>query len=239
MLSAILTTCAVFIPLVSINGLAGALFRDQALAVAIVLFTSWLVTITAVPVYYFCWYRRQTAFRPHPLLERIAFTQALERWDGRVNSWMLRHRGVAWALVGLSAIGAVLGFLFIPKATLPHLTRTDTLLRIDWNESLSPEELRYLVSVTDDALAHCDHLLRHSTTILRSLTQGELAVLLYINEHREDATAVSIANAVGLTRPRITQIVNALEEKDYAHRQPDPHDGRKMHVVISPPASAP
>ena len=100
-------------------------------------------------------------------------------------------------------------------------------------ESLSPKELRYLVSVTDDALAHCDHLLRHSTTILRSLTQGELAVLLYINEHREDATAVSIANAVGLTRPRITQIVNALEEKGYARRKPDPHDGRKMHVVIS------
>ena len=113
-------------------------------------------------------------------------------------------------------------------------TDEDSQKALEVRESLSPEDLRYLVTLTDDALAHCDHLLRHSTTILRSLTQGELAVLLYINEHREDATAVSIANAVGLTRPRITQIVNALEEKDYAHRQPDPHDGRKMHVVISP-----
>ena len=53
MLSSVLTTCAVFIPLVFVSGIAGELFFDQAMAVTIVLLTSYVVTITAIPVYYY------------------------------------------------------------------------------------------------------------------------------------------------------------------------------------------
>lgn len=35
MLSSVLTTCSVFIPLIFLSGVAGALFYDQAMAVAI------------------------------------------------------------------------------------------------------------------------------------------------------------------------------------------------------------
>ena len=40
MLSSVLTTCAVFVPLIFINGMAGALFYDQAMAVTITLFVA-------------------------------------------------------------------------------------------------------------------------------------------------------------------------------------------------------
>lgn len=140
MLSSILTTCAVFVPLVGISGMAGAMFRDQALAVAIVLFTSWAITITAVPVYYWQLYKKLPAFRPHPLLERIPVSAVLECFDHRGNSWMLRHRWVAWTLVGGGVVGAVLCFAFMPKATLPEMTRTDMLMKVDWNKGITPEE---------------------------------------------------------------------------------------------------
>ena len=70
MLSSVLTTCAVFIPLVFVSGIAGELFFDQAMAVTIVLLTSYVVTLTVIPVYYYCWYRGLPSFRPNPFLER-------------------------------------------------------------------------------------------------------------------------------------------------------------------------
>ena len=58
MLSSVLTTCTVFIPLVFVSGIAGELFFDQAMAVTIVLLTSYVVTLTVIPVYYYWWYRK-------------------------------------------------------------------------------------------------------------------------------------------------------------------------------------
>ena len=59
MLSSVLTTCSVFIPLIFLSGVAGTLFYDQAIAIAIALFSSLLVSTLVIPVYYFLLYRRK------------------------------------------------------------------------------------------------------------------------------------------------------------------------------------
>ncbi len=48
MLSSVLTTCSVFIPLVFLSGISGALFYDQAMAVTIALFASLLVAVLVI-----------------------------------------------------------------------------------------------------------------------------------------------------------------------------------------------
>lgn len=53
MLSSVLTTCSVFIPLIFLSGTAGALFYDQAMGISIALFCSLAVAALVVPVYYF------------------------------------------------------------------------------------------------------------------------------------------------------------------------------------------
>ncbi|MCR5313783.1 MAG: efflux RND transporter permease subunit [Bacteroidaceae bacterium] len=53
MLSSVLTTCSVFIPLIFLSGTAGALFFDQAMGVTIALFASLIVASIVVPVYYY------------------------------------------------------------------------------------------------------------------------------------------------------------------------------------------
>lgn len=140
MLSSMLTTCAVFIPLVSVSGTAGAMFRDQAIAVATVLLTAYLVTITVVPVYYWAWYRRLPAFRSGRLLTRFRLGESLEKWDGKWSRWMLSHRWAAWAALAVSFAGCLFCFYGMPKTLLPEITEHDTLLRIDWDSSISPEE---------------------------------------------------------------------------------------------------
>ncbi|GAO30658.1 efflux RND transporter permease subunit [Geofilum rubicundum] len=52
LISSVLTTCAVFIPLIFLSGISGALFYDQALSVAIGLVSSLIVSITLIPVLY-------------------------------------------------------------------------------------------------------------------------------------------------------------------------------------------
>lgn len=140
MLSSVLTTCAVFVPLVFVSGMAGALFRDEAIAVSVVLGTSYLVTITVIPVFYWWWYKEQPAFKAHPLLKKLSFDETLCRRDHRRMKWWLRHRTLAWGIVGLAAMGMVVCFSFMPKERLPRMTQTENILHLDWGDRLSVEE---------------------------------------------------------------------------------------------------
>lgn len=140
MLSSVLTTCAVFIPLVFVSGLSGALFRDEALAVTVVLLTSYLVTILVIPVYYWWWYKGQPSFVAHPLLSRLSFEDVLSRWDHRRMEWWINHHRLSWGILAVSAAGLVLCLVFMPKERLPRMTRTESILHLDWNRRLSIEE---------------------------------------------------------------------------------------------------
>lgn len=139
MLSSVITTCAVFIPLIFLSGVAGAIFYDQAMAVTIVLLTSYVVTITVIPVYYWHWYRKKEAFRPNAFLEKFSFDKVVLAYESG-ELWILRHRWLMWAVFAFSSIGLVLCFALMPKEKLPEITYTDTVLKIDWNAHVSLEE---------------------------------------------------------------------------------------------------
>lgn len=139
MLSSVLTTCAVFIPLIFMSGIAGALFYDQAMAVTIVLLTAYAVTITVIPVYYYLWYRGFTTFRPSRVLGRISIPGAMRAYGSAV-SWGLRNRWTAWVILVTSVAVAVLCMIRIPKEKLPPMTYTDAIAVIDWNENVTCEE---------------------------------------------------------------------------------------------------
>lgn len=139
MLSSVLTTCAVFIPLVFLGGIAGAMFHDQAISVTIVLLTSYAVTITVIPVFYYWWYKGRDSFSPNRFLERINFEKPLQKWDDRWMEWSLRHRSFSWWLLVVSLIGTTSCLLLMPKERLPQMTQTDTILNIEWNEHLAIE----------------------------------------------------------------------------------------------------
>lgn len=59
MLSSVLTTCSVFLPLIFLSGTAGALFYDQAMGVTIALFVSLVVASLVVPVYYYALFKKK------------------------------------------------------------------------------------------------------------------------------------------------------------------------------------
>lgn len=139
MLSSVLTTCAVFVPLIFLNGMAGALFYDQAIAVAITLFVAYGISVTLLPVYYRWWYRRQDAFHPTPWLVVFSFDKVLDRYD-TILKWLFRRRWLMWGIYAVSIVGLIGLFRDIDKERLPRMTYSDMLVRIDWNDRISAEE---------------------------------------------------------------------------------------------------
>lgn len=152
MLSSVLTTCAVFVPLVFLNGLAGELFYDQAVSLSVVLLVSWLVTVTVIPVYYWALYRRLPSFRESPLLSKISLRGGMRLYDAGVN-WCLGHkRLVSWALPLACAAVTAVCLVFMPKQKIPDITYTDAILNLDWNEQIGIDENRSRIMGLEEAV---------------------------------------------------------------------------------------
>ena len=138
LLSAVLTTCSVFIPLIFLGGLAGALFFDQAIAITIGLFTSLAVAIVLLPVYYRLFYRRQKPFKT-TLLSRINPLNYQELYSKGFR-FVMRNQLSVWAIfIGL--LVAMIGlYLMLDKERLPAIERHEIVLCVDWNENIHLDE---------------------------------------------------------------------------------------------------
>ena len=83
MLSSVLTTCSVFVPLIFLSGIAGALFYDQAMGVTIALFASLFVAVLVIPVYFMVLYRKRKTCPEGEVLDRkfhFNFLYSLRMW---------------------------------------------------------------------------------------------------------------------------------------------------------------
>jgi multidrug efflux pump subunit AcrB len=138
LLSSVLTTCAVFIPLIFISGLAGALFYDQAMAIAIGLFVSFFVSITLIPVYYKLVYRKEAG-------KTSAFLRKLKLWDyfrtyENGLHYVLKHRTLMLIVFILALAGGAGLYNLLEKERLPRIRQDETFVSVDWNEKIHVEE---------------------------------------------------------------------------------------------------
>lgn len=175
LLSSVLTTCAVFIPLIFISGMTGALFYDQAMAVAIGLFSSLAISITLLPVYFHLFYRRKKELRIDNVLKRIKgirYTRIYERGFVLV----MRHQKTTWTLVVCLLVATGVIFTFLPIQRLPEYDKHEALVRINWNESINLAENQRRVS---QCLQEVSDLLTDYTALLGKqdfvLNQNETA----------------------------------------------------------------
>ncbi|MBQ3174375.1 MAG: efflux RND transporter permease subunit [Bacteroidales bacterium] len=137
MLSSVLTTCSVFVPLIFLSGIAGALFYDQAMAVAIGLFASLFVAVLAIPVYYRFLYKKNPELKENKYLKKIQIDYDAVYEKGL--KWVFRHQKLSWCIF-LSFIPlTILTYIVIDKSKLPPLTHTECVVEIDWNSPLNLE----------------------------------------------------------------------------------------------------
>lgn len=139
--SSVLTTCSVFLPLSFLSGISGALFYDQAMAITIGLSVSLLVSITLVPLLYHLFHFKSSAKKNKIdlFLERTNTMDYSELYEKGFR-FVMKNQKICWTICILLLIVGLLLFQVLPKTQMPYLTKTETLLKIDWNKQINVEE---------------------------------------------------------------------------------------------------
>lgn len=163
MLSSVLTTCSVFIPLIFLSGTAGALFYDQAMGISIALFCSLAVAALVVPVYYFLLCKKDKSQRSKDEGQIKKINIWLTCYYEKGMRFTLRH--ARQMLVGFSIciVAIIILFPFLRKERMPEIAHDDALVTIDWNAGITPEENNRRMS---ELLKEVKSLTETSTTMV-------------------------------------------------------------------------
>lgn len=139
--SSVLTTCSVFLPLSFLSGISGALFYDQAMAITIGLFASLLVSTTLVPLLYHLFHLKESS-KKNKIDSFLEKTNTLDYADlyEKGFRFVMRKQKLCWGICFLLLVSGVILFQFLPQTQMPYLTKTETLLKIDWNKQINVEE---------------------------------------------------------------------------------------------------
>jgi multidrug efflux pump subunit AcrB len=168
--TSILTNSAVFLPLVFISGIAGALFLDQALSVSLALGISLLSSFTLIPVLYRLFYLSQKNYAPKP---SSFFMRQVEKGYYWLMSFIFKQKLLSIGFfVSLIFLAVFLTFS-IQKQGMPNISQTELEVKIDWNEAITVEENETRISKINGELSNFEEKL-----IYRSAFIGQQQFLL-------------------------------------------------------------
>ena len=209
MLSSVLTTCSVFIPLIFLSGTAGALFYDQAMGISIALFCSLAVAALVVPVYYFLLCKRHKAVSENSNSRADRLNALLTQYYEYGMRFTLRHGRQMLVFFAICVVVIVVLFPFLRKERMPEIAHDDALVTIDWNAGITPEEnnrrmsellkeVKPLIETSTSMVGGQDFILSHT----KNITSSEAVCYLKCKsaEELDDATE-KMRNYIGKHYP--------------------------------------
>lgn len=144
----ILIIAVVFLPLMTLQGLEGKLFRPVAITIVVALGASLLLSLTLIPVLTSWAIRNGSHADPW-----------LMRWlgpaFGRLLPWCLARPRLVMTIVGAGMVGSIASLPFIGKSFLPTMDEGDVIVQLAKLPSISLEEsLRIDLQVERSILQH-------------------------------------------------------------------------------------
>lgn len=173
-LSQVLTTVAVYAPLVLLSGLAGALVYDQAIALTISLGVSLLVAFVLAPLLYRLFLRSA----PEKLREDTRFYVWVAKGYHRLIHFVFRYKFLVLVFTLLLMVLGGLMLIKSPVSALPAIERRETLLYLDWNEPIDAQENLRRVREIDTDLAQ-----------LSPVREAEVGLKQFLLQQEDNATA--------------------------------------------------
>ena len=142
MLSSSLTTIAVFVPLIFMSGIAGAIFMDQAFSITVGLMVSYVTGIMLLPVLYLLFYRMGIRGKGWltKRFDHLMKNDWLERFYDKGVDWVFSHKALCvWGTVCTLPL-CVFFFYFLEKERMPQIDQNELVMRIEWNENIHVDE---------------------------------------------------------------------------------------------------
>ncbi|MDE5417924.1 efflux RND transporter permease subunit [Labilibaculum sp. DW002] len=192
LLSSVLTTCAVFIPMIFISGIAGAMFYDQAMAVTIGLFVSLLVSISILPVYYRLFYLKQRSGRMDRFVSKISGLDYENLYEKGLRL-VFRNQLVSCVFFFMFIVVGVVLISKMEKTRLPKVEQHELMLQIDWNARIHVDEnkkrVKELLALVADSLQQSTALVGKQQYLLNKEQEfSSSESRLYLNVENEKQT---------------------------------------------------
>lgn len=148
MLSSSLTTIAVFVPLIFMSGIAGAIFMDQAFSITVGLMISYITGIMLLPVLYLLFYKagihKQNFLSKR--FDNLMKNDWLERFYDRGIDWVFSHKKTSILMTAATFPLCVFFFFFMEKERMPEIDQNELVMRVEWNENIHVDENRRRVN---------------------------------------------------------------------------------------------
>lgn len=147
MLSSALTTISVFLPLIFMSGIAGAIFFDQAFSVTVGLLVSYITGIILLPVLYKLIYMAKAPRFISKRIQRKGKAAAKahkisipERIYHKGADWIFTHKTLTVIVMILVFPFCIWLFSFIRKEKMPDISQNELMVNIEWNENIHLQE---------------------------------------------------------------------------------------------------
>jgi len=197
LISSGLTTCAVFVPLIFLSGISGALFYDQAISVTIGLTASFLVSITLIPTLFRLFFVRKPKAAANNFLSKINKID-YERAYERSFNHVFKYRGIYLVAFILMIAASYPLYKMVGVSQLPEIEQTELIAVLDWNEPIHVEEnarrIEQLVTSIPDSLTQYSSLVGEQQFILnreaeRTASESEIYIRMTSNDSINRVTA--------------------------------------------------
>ena len=132
MLSSTFTTIAVFVPLVFMSGIAGAIFFDQAFAVTVGLMVSYFTGIMLLPVLYKLVYSipdiKHKGFNIR--INNLVKEHTLDRFYDTGVDFVFRHKTASLIFIAITLPLCAFLFYEIPKSRMPEIDQNELIAHV-------------------------------------------------------------------------------------------------------------
>lgn len=132
LLSSMLTTIIIFLPLLFLSGDASAIFSDQAVTISIGLIVSYFVALTLLPgLSNYLKIYKQTKTEDNG--------NYLNKWYDRWHSVLFSEPAIPLGITMLTITLGIISYIFISKGEIPEIEYTSARVRITLNEESTLE----------------------------------------------------------------------------------------------------
>lgn len=171
----VLIIMVVFLPIFSLTGLEGKLFKPLAINMTFAMIGSMLLTLTLIPVLSSLVLKQQKVhIEKDPWLIRYCKPVYL-----RTLQWSLGHSKVIVAVTALAFLVAIVMFQFLGKSFMPNLQEQDILFRVT---SIPSASLDQSISVSDRVYQSLKNMpeVKGSVAMIGRAEKGEIADVNYM-----------------------------------------------------------